>query len=415
VARGARRATGGGVSVVAALTLPVLIAIIGLVAEFGYGLHCKMEDQRVADLAAYAGAVAYGASGSTSTMNGVISNVGALNGVPASAISGALVDSPTGDGAKAVRVTVNTTAPLALARVIGAGAQLPVSATAYAELKASGQGCLIALDKAGSGVSLSGGAAAQAPACTVASNATVTVPCGATLTTIEVDYNSPAPPSQPCGGIAAPPGEPLRIVKTVTADPLAGDSRVAAATARMPAVAALAAPSAPTVPGGVSVNFGYSVNATKAQLAAVGCSGSFADSTWTVTCAGTGPYYFGAITTDGGISVLFNTGGASGAVYDFSGGITNSGATMRFGPGTFNIAQGLVTRGGTTTRFGAGTFNIGAGAGACNGSRGYSICHNGSVLTFDGPSTFTTQGGVYNGGGGRLVLGSGSSNSFDLG
>jgi len=409
------RATRGGVSVIAALTLPVLIAIVALVAEYGYGLHCKMEDQRVADLAAYAGATAYAATGSTSTMNAVITNVGALNGVPASAISGALVLSPTGDGAKAVRVIVNTIAPLELARVIGAGTQLPVSATAYAELKANGQGCIIALDGASSGVTLAGGAAVQAPACTVASNAAVAVPCGATLTTVEVDYNSAAPPSQPCGGIVAPSGQTLRIVKTATADPLGGDSRVSAATARMPAVAALAAPPAPPAPAGVSVDFGYSVSATQAQLAAAGCVGAFAGSTWTVTCAGIGPYHFGAITTGGGISVLFNTGGSSAAVYDFSGGIYNSGAVMRFGPGTFNIAQGIVTRGGTTTAFGAGTFNIGANTAPCNGSKGFSICHTGSVLTFDGPSTFVTQGGVYNGGGARMVLGAGATNSFDLG
>src|SRR4029077_3483499 len=61
----------GGVALIAALTLPFLIAIVALVAEYCYGLHCKRTDRRVTALAAYAGASAYGATASTATMNAV--------------------------------------------------------------------------------------------------------------------------------------------------------------------------------------------------------------------------------------------------------------------------------------------------------------------------------------------------------
>jgi hypothetical protein len=88
---------------------------------------------------------------------------------------------------------------------------------------------------------------------------------------------------------------------------------------------------------------------------------------------------------------------------------------MLFGPGTYNINQGVITSGGSVTTFGAGLFTIGANPGRCNGSAGYSICNGGAQLTFGGPSVFVTQGGVYNGGGGKLSLGAGSNNSFDLG
>jgi Flp pilus assembly protein TadG len=410
-----RGATSGSVSVMVALALPLLIALVALVAEYGYGLHCKAEDQRIADLAAYAGAVAYGSTNSTSTMNAVIANVAVLNGVASTSVSGSLVSSPTGDGNQAVLVNVNTTAPLVLAQIFGASATLPVAASAYAELKANSLGCIIALDGRAAGVALSGGTAVKAPTCAVASNAAVSAPCGTSLTTTQIDYNSSSPPSAPCGGIVAPSGQTLRITKTVTADPLAANSGVLAAKAHIASVAGLTSPAGPGVTGGVAVDFGYSTSSTQAQLAADGCAGVYAANTWTVTCAGAGPFHFGAITTGGGISVNFNTGGSASAVYDFSGYIYNTGSAMAFGPGTFNINQGVVTGGGTTTTFGAGTFNIGRGSGGCNGSSGYSICHGGALLAFNGPSTFVTQGGVYNGGGGRLVLGAGSSNSFDIG
>src|SRR5579872_4901877 len=83
----------GGVSVIAAVLMPMLIVVVALVAEYGYGLHCKVEDQRVADLAAFAGALSYSATSSTTSMNAVITNVGALNGVAPSGIGGSLVPS----------------------------------------------------------------------------------------------------------------------------------------------------------------------------------------------------------------------------------------------------------------------------------------------------------------------------------
>src|ERR1700676_1894585 len=86
------------VSIVGALVLPLLIGFVGLVAEYGRGLLTKVEDQRVADLAAYAGATAYNSTASTTTMNSVIGAVAVLNGVPSANVTGSLVASPSGDG-----------------------------------------------------------------------------------------------------------------------------------------------------------------------------------------------------------------------------------------------------------------------------------------------------------------------------
>jgi Flp pilus assembly protein TadG len=60
------RRRDGSVSVVVGLSLPVLIAMTGLVAEYGNGLVSKVEDQRVADAAAFYAATAYNTSSSNS-------------------------------------------------------------------------------------------------------------------------------------------------------------------------------------------------------------------------------------------------------------------------------------------------------------------------------------------------------------
>ena len=67
------------------------------------------------------------------------------------------------------------------------------------------------------------------------------MPCGTTITTKTLDYNSAAAPSQPCGGIKPPAGTTsVNIVKVATADPLAANTAVAAAFTHLASVASLA-------------------------------------------------------------------------------------------------------------------------------------------------------------------------------
>jgi hypothetical protein len=410
------RAKRGSVSTITALSLPLLIGVAGLVAEYGHGLLVKVENQRVADLAAYAGALAYNSSNSTTSMTSAADAVGSLNGLSSTALSVSLVSSPSGDGNQAVEVTVATQVPLMLSHILEASTSLPVSSTAYAELKAGAPACIIALKSSGAGVTLSGGTAVTAAACAVASDNTVSVPCGDTITTPTVDYDSGSAPSEPCSGIQPPSGvSSVSLAHMSTPDPLAGNTEVTGATSRLSSVTAMTAPGAPSVSGGTAVSFAYSTASTQSQLAADGCSGTFSGSTWTVTCSGASSYTFGNITTGGGITVNFNVSGSASTTYNFNGSIDNTGTAMTFGPGTYNISQGLITGGGTTTTFGAGTYNIGEATSSCNGAGDYSICNTGTTLTFGGPSTFVLTAGVYNSGGSKLTLGSGSTNSFQIG
>jgi Flp pilus assembly protein TadG len=408
------RCRRASVTTVAALVLPALFGMAGLVAEYGHGLLSKVENQRVADLAAYAGALAYNTTSSTTSMTTAADNVAALNNIPASDVSVTLVTSPSGDGHSAVDVQIATQVPLLLSQMVGSGPELPVSSTGYAELEAGVPACVIALKSGGTGVTLSGGTSVSAPGCAVASNNTVTVPCGDTITTKSVAYDSAALPSEPCGGIVAPSGGTLSILKTVTADPLATNSGVTTATARLATVAGETGPSAPSVSTGGDISFAYNQSSTQAQAIADGCTASYSGNTWTLTCTGASTYHFGNITFGGGINLNFNTGGAATNTYDFSGSINNTGTVVNFGPGTYNISQGINTSGGTTTTFGAGTFNIGQATSNGNCSAKYSIC-NTSTLTFGGPSTFNLSSGLENTGGSTLTMGSGATNSFDIG
>jgi len=403
------------VSIVAALSLPALIAFSSLVAEYGHGLLVKTENQRVADLAAYAGALAYNSNATTSSITSAADAVASLNGIPSGSVSASLVTSPSGDGNSAVQVSVTSTLPLYLASVVGGSTSLPVSASSYAELNVQTTGCIIALSSGGAGVTLSGGTAVTATGCAVASNASEAVPCGTTITSKWVTYNSSAP-TQGCSGIRGPGGTSASISKKLTTDPLAGASGVTAATGRISTVTAETGPSAPTVTAGGDVDFAYSQSSTQAQLTSDHCTGAFSSNTWTVTCSGYTSYNFGKITTGGGITVLFNTGGASSNTYNFSGSINMTGTAITFGPGSYNIAGGLFTGGGTTTTFGSGTYNIGKASSTCTDGVKYSICNTGTLLKFLGPSKFTLQGGVYNNGGSKLVMGdSGTGNSFNIG
>ena len=435
-----------------------VIGVAALALEYGHALLQKAEDQRVADLAAFGGALVYGSTSSSTNAASAAANVAALNGISCSSCA-SVVSSPTGDGNSAVKVTVTTNVPLILARVLTTNATLPVSATGYAEIKSSAPACVIALHGSGSGVSLSGGATLTAPGCAIASNATVTAhACSNVITTEAVDYNGTAP--TPTCAFQTSGGATPKMNRVLTTDPLApssgspGSIEVTSATARISSVSGIGSPSLSTftVPSNSTTT---SFTKTGVSGLPVTCSYSYNSGTlvYSVTCSGTTT--FGTITvnkvtvtlaTSSGNTYNFNQAwpisgvslSGSGGTYGFAAGITTSGtttfpagtyyvlgsittgggATTNFGAGTYNVSGGIINGGGSTTLFGAGTFNIGASASACGnkGPTGESICNASSTsLIFNGPSTFTLAGGVYNSGSAILTLGSGSSNSYWIG
>jgi Flp pilus assembly protein TadG len=416
------RRRDGSVTVIGAVSIPILIAMVGFVAEYGNGLLHKVEDQRIADAAAFAAATSYN-NNSGNSMSSVVQSVATLNGIPGSAVNESIVTSPSGDGNSAVEVTVTTQSPLLLSQILGnTSSNLTVTATSYAEMKGGAPGCIIALASGGTGVTLSGGTSVTAQACAIASDNTVTVPCGTTITTTAVDYDSSSAPSEPCTGIQAPSGKTLSIKKASTSDPISGQSVLSNATATLTTMSGMSTcssndaagcwPMAVTAAAGTaSPNYAYG-----STTVPTGCTDTWSSSTATHTtvCTGNGPFDFGSVSFGGGITVNISSTGTA-PVYNFASGIDFTGAKLTIGGGTFDIVGGVQTGGGSTVSFGAGTFNIGPGTFSCNGSTGYSICNTGTSLTFGGPSTFNIPGGVYDSGGETLTLGSGTANAFNIG
>lgn len=402
----------GNTLVLSALSLPVLLGVAALVVEYGNGLVTKVQNQRVSDLASYSGAIAYAGTNSQPAMVAAAQRTAELNGVPGANVAVTLVDSPKTSGAKAVQVAILTQQPLLLARFVSNNSSVNVRSSSLAEVGVTEThvpGCFLALASSG-GITLSGGTKIVAPTCTVSSNATVAVPCGTSIKTTTLNYNSAAAPSQPCNGIVNAANAPAPLVKTATADPLAGNPAIAMATQRIATVAAQTIPAGPTAGQNKNIDFGWNAAPTQNQASQIGCSAALNGSTWTLTCAGA-TVNLGNMTVAGGINVNFNLTGAASTTYNFKGYISNTGAVVRFPAGTYNVAKGIITGGGSTTEFGAGTFNMGRSDQACSGAT-YSIC-NTSTLSFGGPSSFMLAGGIFNSQ--VLSMGSGTTNSYQIG
>lgn len=460
------RDRGGAISVIAAICLPFLIGIVGLAIEYGNGLVTKADNQRAADAAAYSAALAYvaartaGAADPTVAATAAALRISALNGVDGSAVNTTYPLSPRGTGNQAVKVTVTTSVVLMFARMLGAGSTLSVPAAATAELTGGAQGCLYALAASpGTGIVTAGGAVVTAPSCIVGSNATLSVPCGTTITAASVTYNSASAPSQPCGGLRGASGGAAPLSTKALTDPLSGNAAVSAAVARITSVAALtspAAPAAPSVTGTKGIDFGYTASSTQNQAVALGCTAAFASPIWTLTCPA-GNRTFATFTLQGGIRVNFVPNGAATNVYSFKAAVnTGTGAGAAFGPGTYifasdfqtsggganSFASGNVTIGGTlinqssgalsfgagtfnirggiynagpSLTFGGGTFNVGPASGSYSCGGNYSVCAAGGSIVFGGPSTFSFTAGIAANGGTSIAFGAGSTNKYVIG
>ena len=114
-----RRDEQGSVTVLSAVLLSVMIGVGALVLEYGGGLLAKVRLQRVADIAAFAGASAYARTNNAASVGPAAQQVGKLNGVAAASLTAQLVASPKGDGSQVVQATISTIRPFRLARVLG--------------------------------------------------------------------------------------------------------------------------------------------------------------------------------------------------------------------------------------------------------------------------------------------------------
>ena len=448
--------TRGNVTILSGLAITMLLAFASLGAEYGAGLLLQSENQRIADSAAFIAATYCGNNSecsTTATLNtatAIAQNIGALNGIPAADVTPTIVTSPSGiSGAEALQVKVSTTKLLMITPIEGAPNFLSLTALSYGQIgaaaNASASACVVSLS-ATAGISLSGGVSLSAPSCGVATNNTLTVPCGTTLTAKTISYDTTAP-TVGCSNMT-----PAAAVKAAVTDPLAGTSQVTAAEGRLSTVTAMTNPTAPTVTvsaasGGTAwptalTNLGYYPTTTVTD-ATTGCSASWSSSSsvWTITGCKAGTYNINTAIVNGP-AMNFMPGGSSSSVYNFNVAVNTNYTTSSFGPGTYNFLQ-AVTASGTTafgtqstsggaTTFGTGTYNFGStlttagttvfGAGNFNFAQGVTVAGTTIFGAVTAPAsgattattTFATGSYTYNFAKG-LTAGGGATTAFNYG
>ena len=408
------------VSIIVAAMLTILIGIGAFAMELGQAYVTHTRNQRVADTAAYTGAVIYTANNnSTTKLNDAITRLTSLNGLPAGSITASVVSSPTGDGNSAIQTQASTSVPLNFAKVFGTTSSATVSAEAYAEIVSPQAGCITALSTSGTGISVTGGATITASGCAIASNGTVPlqnssiyVKCGATLTAKTVDYASTNPPVQDgCTDINPPAGtSSVTFAHVTSSDQLASNPAVTGATALLssfpspPTVNVASSLPTPLVNGSDILFKSGSYTGTFPS----GCSAVYSTAptnNWTVTCA-TGTHNFGNIHVNGGIALNWNTAGSASNIYTFAnaGGTASidlsSGTSFTFGAGTYEV-QGNVTVSQNATFGTSGAATAFYVEGNFNNTNGTTVVQGSSV-------TFYVQNGLITGGGTTTTLGAGT-------
>ncbi len=178
----------GGVLIVMAVLLPVLLMCVGLGVDISRWSVVKQELQRTVDLAAYAGAADFAGSNDAQGAANTAANLAEMNGATGSTsrswnsstkvLSDGQVTIQALNGLRssqstAFQVIVTLSKTISFARLMGLPPAITVAATGWAETQTSAQPCLLALNSVGSGISAIGNASATLSGCAVRSNASV--------------------------------------------------------------------------------------------------------------------------------------------------------------------------------------------------------------------------------------------------
>lgn len=376
----------GSVTILASAIMVGVVGMGALVAEYGLALEKQAEDQRIADAAAFAAATYYNQHGNSLTgALAAAQNVASLNGVISSCTSSSttppcvatsLATPPSNATANALKVSVFTSKPLYLASVVSKGASsVTVSGSAYAQLPGGVSDCVTALSTS-SGVNLTGGTGINAPNCNISSAASISVPCGTTMTAKSVKYEGSTPsqctstPSITASlGMSKVSSVPDPLNSTAFTAPFlvssSGSTPVSTAVSRTqgvtsaatPTITAPSAPSSPTNNGTVSPSFSLSSYPTTTQTNG-GCTATYvsSSSSWAISCPSGHNYNFANVSVASYLGFTLSFTGANATTVNFPSAQTVS-STWSLGPATYNFLGGLSTSSGNLT-IGAGNVSV---------------------------------------------------------
>jgi Flp pilus assembly protein TadG len=398
------RDSRGNISIVAAVVLTVLVGFAGLATEYGTALMTKSKTQPIADAAAYSGAMAYSASSSTTALNNAVSRIATTNGIPSSAAVASLVTSPTGDGNQAVNVTVTSSSPLGLSRILGTSNSVSVASTAYAEMKSSGASCVVGLASSGNSILADGGATVRGTNCAVAAKNNLSISGGASMTVLGVYTGGTATITGGASITTTPTANNIVQSYAGISDPVASNTALQAAFTGLSSLGG-----AVTTPfSSVSLTFNSSPSGpSDPTYPYYSTGGVYINKGTLLPCAA-----LNSITVSGGVSVHISA--TPGCNYTIAHGINNGGSLLQIdgAVGSWSVNGGITTNGGSTTTLTAnkyqvsGTINLVGTVNWLTTGASASVQFLGAVSLGSGGGTFTFGDGTYSVNG-NLTLSSG--------
>ena len=406
-----RDSTRGAVALIGALSLTTLIGMGAFAVEATRGYAADTQNQRIADMAALAGALAYNVNSNVSQMTATANAVVVAQGLPATAADVQLVtDAATSK--QLVQVTVTTAVPLALARVFTSALSYDVSAVGSATTTTTATTtppCITALSATPTyGITLSGGVSINSPGCAINTNAGVTVPWGTYITAKQVNAGKTV--NNPGNGITTAPTANNFIQNKAGAasDWMSADASLKAVLCQINKLKGTTDPdyadgntaciSLLVTPGstasGVPMDFNYS---PAANVAAWRTS----NSTYVVPA---GDRTISVLTLAGGMTVTFL--GPSNLTI---GTINMGGTALHFGSGNISIGGKIEINGGalvdfdtsvgntvTFGQFGGTSINLGGGSRVC-----FTV---NCIVPTAAAGTFSVEGDIITSGGSTIVF-----------
>jgi len=350
------------------LTLPTLLMALGLGIEVSSWSVSQVELQRTADAAALAGVMNYTQTSNGQSATGAAANVAEVNGVPGAAsrtwnagtqtltdnkITAAIVPGINHTSDTSIKVTVQQNIPLVFANIFSNLGSITVTATAWSELNAGvptgPQPCFGALtpsSSGGGGITMSGYTVITDPACSIRSNANVTLSGNGSLSTGGI---------YAAGSISIPPWVPESGTEFsndgTIPDPYQSDSALQNAIAQL----SPGTGSALTTPGwGPPLTFN--------------------------------PGTYSSFTTGGSSNVTLNPG-----LYIINGPISFSGNTTVTGNGVTIVSSGNISVSGSFT----GNLTAPGTSPTGGGISGILMASTGSSVAFSGSFSFPFTGVLY--------------------
>ncbi|KKC24013.1 Tad domain-containing protein [Sphingomonas sp. SRS2] len=419
VSRHLRDSTRGGVALIGALSLTTLVGMGAFAVEATRGYAADTQNQRIADMAALAGALAYNVNSNTSQMTATARSVVVAQGLPATAADVQLVtDAPT--SRQLVQVTVTTAVPLALGRVFTSALSYDVTAVGSATTTATtttAPPCIATLDASPTyGITLDGGTSITAPGCAINTNSGVTVPWGTTITAKQVNAGKTV--NNPGSGITTSPtsNNIVQNKSNAASDWISADTNLQALLCK---VNQLSGYSDPDYPGGNTACTTPLVSATSVVTTSdLNLNYSASGTLLTYFNSSTNTYdipasYINATYSGGNIRNLNISGGITayirGPVNLNIGSVNMGGTALHFGSGNISISGKIDVNGGALVDFDVGvgnTITFGhVGGTSINAGGGAKVCFTvNCVAPTVAAGTFSVGGDVITSGGSTIVF-----------